>query len=49
MVIKFKSKKMSTLTFLPAPEPPKSTIAMFGGQDFIAGYCGPDEQLSQDV
>jgi hypothetical protein len=24
-------------------------IVMFGGQDLIAGYCGPDEQLSQDV
>jgi hypothetical protein len=22
---------------------------MFGGQDFIAGYCGHDEQLSQNV
>ncbi len=22
---------------------------MFGGQDFLAGYCGPDVQLSQDV
>ncbi len=22
---------------------------MFGGQDFIAGYCGPDGQISQNV
>jgi hypothetical protein len=25
----------------------RSRIVMFGGQDFIAGYCGPDVQLSQ--
>ncbi len=27
----------------------RSRIVMFGGQDFIAGYWGPDGQLSQDV
>jgi hypothetical protein len=27
----------------------RSRIVMFGGKDFIAGYCGPDEQLSPDV
>ncbi len=27
----------------------KSRIVLFGGQDFIAGYCGPDVQLSQEV